>query len=462
MRELFERAGLVGPLPRAEAATRVTLPSQVINVAQMVRPKGTTDNRRMRRDWKTLLKLSESPLPARAITLIADKLTSLEYRVAPKPTLEAAGKDYSKQIDIVQSVIDKPNIEDEDWPTFKRAIHEDQMVFDFGSWEYVDHPTPAPSTRNTLLALIPIPGWSIERVVGWSGEVDKPRWAQVGPDKKIPLLDSQIEAIIMRNRTSTSYGLSPMETVVGLMDAYLKLTSYQASVASEAYPAFMISLGEEVEQTDVDQMKLYWNNDMMGQGRPGVIGGFKDPKTVQMKPISDEGLYLKYWEILVRVLSFCFGLKPQDFNITHDVNKNQGQINQAASIEEAIRPYAIKFANRFNSRVMPRIALLAGDPKILDLEYSYSNIDPWDEKEQTDIAVKLWTSNAITHDEMLERIGEDAAEDGTGDMYYAELTSMFAPVAPPPQDSADDGSGDGKDSQSKNAARSFSAAKKKR
>lgn len=438
MRELFERYGLLPPLlPRVEAAERVTQPSQLMTFGDMSRKRGDAETRKMKRDFRTLLALSESPLPSHAITLIVDKVASLEYSIDPSSELKENATDYSKQIETVTNIIENPNIEDEDWSVFVRQEVEDLLVFDFACWEYVENPTIG-REKNDLLFMYPVPGWSIERTVAWQGDPKKPRWVQQNGTVKVPMLDSQIEAIMLRRRTSKSYGLSPLEVAIGLIDSYLKLSSYQASVASEAYPAFMISLGEDVtDQADIDRMRSYWNNELAGQGRPGLFGGFKDPKSIQTKPVGDEGLYLKYEEVLKRAVAFTFKLKSQDFNISHDVNKNQGEMNQAASIEEAVKPYALAIAKRMTRRVIPRIAALTGDVKILDLEYTYETIDPWDEKEQTAIAVDQWEADAITHDELRDAIGKEPCEDGTGDMYISEYKSQFGVQSAPGQDLKD-------------------------
>jgi len=428
LREIFEKFGLVAPLPVIAAAERVTVPSQMMNFGNGgVRLKTNPDPRRLRRDWRALLALSETPICSRAISLIVDKVSSLDWVVAPKPEFSDNGIDYTDPIKTVCGVLDNPNNEDEDWPAVVKQVVEDQLVYDFGAWEYVESPEPAPMP-NDILALIPVPGWSIERTMAWKGDKHKPRWVQNTGDKPVGLLDSQLEVIIMRRRTSVSYGLAPMEVVVGLMDAYLKLSSYQADVASEAYPAFMLALGDATDQAQVDEMRLYWNNQMRGRGKPGLFGGFGDAKALQTKAITDDGLYLKYEEKLMRCAAFSFKLKPQDFSIERDVNRSQGEVSQAASIEEAIRPYAMALASRITRRVIPRIAAITGDIKILDLAYTYSNIDPWDEAEQTKIATTQWKSDGLTRGEYREKLGQPPLDDGKDDMSYSEYVSQFKPA----------------------------------
>jgi hypothetical protein len=130
----------------------------------------------------------------------------------------------------------------------------------------------------------------------------------------------------------------------------------------------------------------------------------------------------------MRCAAFSFKLKPQDFSIERDVNRSQGEVSQAASIEEAIRPYAMALASRITRRVIPRIAAITGDIKILDLAYTYSNIDPWDEAEQTKIATTQWKSDGLTRGEYREKLGQPPLDDGKDDMSYSEYVSQFKPA----------------------------------
>jgi len=382
----------------------------------------------MRRSWRDLLDLAESPIPSRAITLIADKVSVLDYIITPKAGFED-GK-YDDEIAIVKSVIENPNHEDGDWPTFVRQIVEDQLTFDFGCWEYVDHPKYIDD--NGLLGLFAVPGFTIEKVIGWDGTPSKPRWAQriegyESTRPPIPLLDSQLEVLINRKRTGRVYGISPLEVAITLMDALLGVQSYQAEVASNTYPAFLFFMGKEATEDQVTEYRRYWEQEIRGLGRPGIIGNMDDPKTIQLKTMTDEGLYLQYEEMLIRILAFTFKLKPQDFSVERDVNRSQGEVSQAASIEEAIRPYALALQRRITARVMPKIALLARKPRIKELMFFYDNIDPWDEKEQTDITRIELETDQITIDEARAVKGRAPLENGFGDLTITEYRAMMGP-----------------------------------
>jgi hypothetical protein len=483
VREILQKYGLVARreatpvraelIERAEANRPQATPgNQMIFGAPFGGPKTGGAPRRVNRNWRTLLSFSESPIPSRGITLVADKIKGLDFDIGPRAEFANDGTDYSEEVDIVRRVLNHPNCEDEDFPTFIGQIIEDQMVFDLGAWEYVESPDPAPA-ENDILTLNPVPGWSIERNARWVGDPTMPRWVQrmPGNNKFVPLLDKQIEALIIRKRTSRPYGISPVEVMIGIMEAWLGLSSYQAQVASEAYPGFLISMGEATNQDLVDRMRAYWNLEIAGQGRPGIFGGFSKPEVLETKPTGDAGLYLQYEERLIRTAAFCMRLKPQDFNIDRDVNRNTAQTQSHQSLEEAVRPYAQKIVMRVNQRVIPRIAAITKNPSILDLEFTYDTIDPWDAKGEADILNGYVDHDLLTINEGRHEIGLEQI--ANGDMTITEYRAQYGPASIAPGETNSDGTpkskptpheqGDGQ-SNDRAASRSYftlSAAKKK-
>ena len=432
MLDIFRKYGLVQPA-KVEAAERLTQDKPIVLGVPI---GGSYHKRKLTRNWKTLLTLSQSPIPSRAITLIRDKVSGLEYTITPRKGLE--DEDFEDEIEIVRSVLENPNIEDEDFATFIGPIVEDNLVFDSGVWEYVERPRFIEG--NELLGLFPVPGWSIERAKKWDGDPHQPRWAQVvgNSQKSLPLLDSQIEVLIHRKRASLPYGFSPTETVVGLMDSWLGLASYQSEKASNAYPDVMVSLGKNADQTKVDAWKGFWNNELQGRGQPAFFGNTDDPKLIQLKTSGDDGLYLKYYEQLVRTIAFVYKLKPQDFGVERDVNRGQGEVSQSASIEEAIKPYASLIRRRINNRVIARIAIAANNPRIRDLVFNYPNINPWDEKEQQEVLDARMDHDGLLMSEYRAEIGREPFGDERDDMTLSEYkVSIGFDVTPRNPDDVD-------------------------
>ncbi len=408
MKELFERHGLMASAYSASPLD--TLPGLAELEAEGPRSTSGTDaeftftigggkkdfqQRRLERNTSSLKRLSESSLPARAIMLIRNGVSGLEYGVQPNRTVPLdAHKDFDEQANILRRVFENPNTEDDDFYTFWGQIVEDLLCFDAGVWEYVERPDFMPN--NDILALFPVPGHTIAKNVRWKGDPNQIRWQQTIGDKPT-FKDSELEYIMQRKRSFSPFGYSPLEVAVEVMDAWLSLTSYQKSVASTAYPRTMLYLGEDVTREQARIMRTYWAMELEGKGRPGIWGNTGQPKVLDLKPTSDQGLYIVYQEMLVRTLAYSFGLKPQDFGLERDVNRSTSIVSQIASIEEARKPIARLLASKINTRVIPRISKIIGDEKLGLMEFFWIGIDPRQKKidsEINDVYLK-WDVKAV-------------------------------------------------------------------
>ena len=340
-----------------------------------------------RRNTKQLLSLAESALPSRAISLIRNGVSSLAWAIQPKDELDSEEdlKRFQNSIKTVRAVLENPNPDDDDFPTFIGQIIEDLLVFDAGVWEYV--PKPKWIRNNKVLGLYPVPGFTIDKNISWNGNPNGFRWQQdIGVQSDIvKLKDKDIEYLMHRKRTHTPYGYSALQTAFEIMNGWLQLSAYQRNVASQAYPAIGLYLGDDTDEEQVNIFRAYWNNEVQGRGTPLMWGNTGKPESIALKPAGDEGLYLQYQEMLVRILAFCFGLKPQDFGIERDVNRSTAQTSQKASVQEAILPIAIMLQSRITARVLPFIADYAKDDLIRDLRFFYVDIDPRDRKATADV-----------------------------------------------------------------------------
>ena len=390
--------------------------------------------KRYRRRVDDVKLLSESALPSRAIKLIRDSITSLEYVIRPKDSdaLPEETKALKDSIDTVRMVLDNPNRTDDNLPAFIGQIVEDILMFDAGCWEYVEAPDFI--ENNDLLSLEVVPGYTIEINQKWNGDPRVPRWRQnLGlTGKEVLFLDAEIEYLMQRKRSWAVYGLSPLETVIDIMDAWLGLASYQREVASSAYPAILVYMGDAATVTDRKDFKTYWDNELRGRGGPGFFGNMglhQKPDVLDLKPTADAGLYLMYQEQLVRTLAFSFGLKSQDFNMVSDVNRNTSEVQQQASVMEARFPIAQLIGSRFTSRVLPRIAALTGDADILKLKFDWQNLTPEDEKAEADIDAIYLDRDTVTIDQVRQRKGWAPLENGMGQYTLSQYKAMSGLMA---------------------------------
>jgi len=372
----------------------------------------------------TLKNLSESSIPSRAINMLRGGIANLEFAVRPKdntlkPTEQKA---FAKSIDTVRKVIENPNATDDDLNSFLGQVIEDIVVFDAGCWEYVENPLYG----NNVLGLEVVPGHTISQVAGWDGDPDEIRWGQlVGGIVKIPLRNKDLEYIMSRKRSWSMYGYSNLETAIEILEAFFNVSSFQRATASEAFPPFLVWLGENMGQPEMNRMRTFWDMELKGRGTPGFWANTGKPEVISMKPHADDGLFLKYTELLIRILAFCFNLKPQDFGIERDVNRSTASIAQSASVNEAIKPLAKILQARMNTKVLPRIAEITGNDQIKLLEFFWVNIDPRDEKQNSDIIREEFKADILKLDEARAMLDLPPMPNGIGQMTFSGYSEII-------------------------------------
>jgi hypothetical protein len=429
MRELLEAHGLLdapqGPvmIPELEAEDRRST-SQTDSAFTFSMSSGRNEwrERRLERNTERLKRLSESSLPSRAIMLIRNGISGLTYGLQPRSNVPLDERDsFRKETDIIRDIIEHPNPEDDDFYTFIGQIVEDLLCFDAGVWEYVEHPSFI--EKNDIIAMFPVPGHTIAKNIRWKGDPDKIRWQQtVGNENKFK--DSQIEYLMQRKRSFTPFGYSPLEVTIEIMDSWLNLTSYQRQVASNAYPRTMFYLGDDTTHDQALVMRAYWASELEGKGRPGIWGNTGKPEAIDLKPAGDEGLYLKYQEMLVRTLAFTFGLKPQDFGLERDVNRSTSVVSQIASVEEARKPIARLIASKLNARLIPRVAQLTNNPKISLMEFFWIGMDPRQEKIDAEINEIYLKRDVKTIDDVRQELDLAPLPGGLGKFPPSVLKEM--------------------------------------
>lgn len=110
-------------------------------------------------------------------------------------------------------------------------------------------------------------------------------------------------------------------------------------------------------------------------------------------------------EILIRIASFCFDLKPQDFSMLQDVNKATSEAQLAASHTEAQMPITSLVAEMINGSLMHNYSQVSGDQNIALLEFFWMEQDLDRRKKQSEIDRTYLRFDAFTVDEL--RAGQD-------------------------------------------------------
>jgi len=397
-------------------------------------PYGQVARRRPRRRVAEIMAFSETAMASRAINLIRRGIMRLDYGIQPvkKPESEQESVLLQEAAAQVRAVLDNPNSDDDDFGTFIGQIVEDILIWDAGVWEYVERPDNVNS--NDVLALEAVPGYTVSKIRGWDGDPESFRWVQEAQGRRVAVLkDKQIEYLMMRKRSFEPFGISPLETAIEIIDAWLGLSSYQKEVASNAYPAIMVWLGANTDRSEIQAFQHLWQTTLAGRGSPGFFGGFGEelesgaevrPEVLELKPAGDEGLYLKYQEMLTRVLAYCFDLKPQDFGVERDVNRSQGEISASQSVEEARKPIAEMIAKRINVSTIPRIAEITENDLINELEMFWIGLNPRDDRVEAENHDIYARHNVLKVDEIRADLDKGPLQHGLGQLTPGALQAL--------------------------------------
>jgi len=436
MRELFARHGWVEPaqaivpavvdMDELMAAQRKSafLDVGLFNVPISVPGIAGFRERRLTRRVDLLKRFSETAIASRAIKLIRDAVAFNQWDIIAKDTLEEEKLKEEKAI--VTRILSHPNPVDDDFPTLIGQTVEDILIWDAGVWEYVENPPFMED--NDVLEIVSVPGYTLSQNAVWRGDPEKTRWAQIlnirgiGP---IKFKDSEIEYLVARKRSWTQFGLSPMEVVVEIIESWLGLSSFQRQTASNAYPRQLLYLGEKFTEDQVDRFRAYFRSELTGQAGPGIYGGGAGaPKVLELKPQGDEGLYLKYQEMLMRIFGFAFGLKPQDFSLERDVNRSTAEIGSAASVKEAQEPVARLIQGKINIRTIPKIAKILNKPSIREVQFKYKGIDRRDRVAESKVHDVYLKDDVLTPDDVRAELGKPPYPNQIGQLPMSVLKEL--------------------------------------
>ena len=129
--------------------------------------------------------------------------------------------------------------------------------------------------------------------------------------------------------------------------------------------------------------------------------------------------------MLVRILAFVFGLKPQDFGLERDVNRSTAVVAQFASVEEARKPIASLIAKRINHKVLPKIAKITNNKQILELEFFWIGIDPRNRKIDAEIHDVYLKHDVLTIDDVRKDLNLAPLANGFGKLTPSGLKALF-------------------------------------
>jgi hypothetical protein len=247
---------------------------------------------------------------------------------------------------------------------------------------------------------------------GTAGAHDKSKWT--------PLFSEDLYTI---RQYATTWGRPPsaFEVVYDVIQSWLGLNKFQSNTTSKARQEFLIDLGP-VSGDELKAFREFWQIDVEQSGQPPIVGTKGSGlNVVKIGATSDDGLYLKYEEKILRLIALIFKLSPRDMNITEPDNRATAGVSADASFQKAILPMATTLLDAFQS-------------EIVDLYYPgyrlrFVDSEPRNEAEESETASNLYEKGIITLNEARVRCKQDRILTPDGDKFKAAPGAAPAPAS---------------------------------
>jgi hypothetical protein len=370
---------------------------------------------------RNLRYFSRTPFVRRAMNAIKNPIKLLEWEIAPLDADQDINSELQRQIDVCETCFNTPN-EADDFQSFIEAVIEDYLT-GAGAVE-----TQIGGDALRPLWMWPVDGLSIQIYPKWDGTPTTPRYAQTvgygsefgGGDIKW-LRDDELMYLRPNPTTATPFGYGPLEIAFSSIARLLSTAEFAGNVAGNAKPSFGIDFGP-ISTDDLQAMKSWWRNDIEGQGLVPLFASPRAPdgktdrvEVLKFYPEGDDGLFLKYQELLQRELCAAFDLSPQNLGIERDVNRNTSETAEDRDWDQAITPTAHVIAKTLTRHCIHNKLGFS------QLQFKFVGLDREDEQATAEIMTSRYKNNSITPNEIRDRFGEEPIDSEWGDLTSADV-----------------------------------------
>ncbi len=357
-------------------------------------PKRTPANLRL---------LSESPIPRRAINVIKNGITKLNWSVAAID--ENDSEKYKEICKVIERSLLKPNPGD----TFRSWIEqivEDMLVCSAGSSEILKAGDPQRPFR-----MYPTDSFSIDLYPDWDGKPDSYRYAQRVNGQYVSLKDSEMMYIRMNPRTNTPFGLSPLETVWESVNNFIESHRAAGKQAKNTFLKKIINLGKNSDKNAVKAFMTYWADEVMGQGKTPVIGGFEGTAIHDLGATDDKALFIEWQRFLIEIVAIAFDISPKKLGQTKDVNRSTAD-SEDDDTDSTIESIAENIVEHINNHIIDGIFHLGG---VIEFKFHYAT-SLKDQKLKADIDAIYLDRRVKTPDEVRDDLAKKALPNGHGEV----------------------------------------------
>ena len=202
---------------------------------------------------------------------------------------------------------------------------------------------------------------------------------------------------IMNPRTTTPYGLSPVESLIITISTALKLQSYNLSYLSEGnVPEGFLSVPKDIASTpkQITEWQRMWD---------GMLGG--DPRMQRKLRIIPEGTkyeaskkaedmtFERFEKWLLTNTCTVFAVEPKDIGFNFDPGRTNASTNpQELGNEKGMQPLCFFLKEIFDE-------IIQVDLKESDLEFVWTSMNPTQSSKEAQVFQTLVDTGAVSVDE---------------------------------------------------------------
>jgi HK97 family phage portal protein len=367
------------------------------SILSPLRPGAGNQQALMKPTPANLRRFAETPVARRAINLVKDKITSMDWQVRVRRGYTAAQVPGAEaRLNALRQCLEEPNAADSFRTLFEQVV-EDVLVGGFGAIEM-----EATGDAALPFHLYPVDGATIQIDPAWKGDPEQPRYAQqtgrIGTGALIPLLDDELIYIRLNPRTHTPFGLGRLEVAFESITQFLGANRYAGRLASNSVVQYALWLNEATPEQH-DRLIRWWQDEIEGTGRVPILSSENKPEVLRFAGGTDADLHIAWQEFLLRIIANAFDLPPMLLGLTGDVNKSTASEMADEAFASAIVPVAKLLAEHitrdlFSKRLGWR-----------EFEFVFNDLESRDETEELNIQVQLLQNGVLTVSEVRQQRG---------------------------------------------------------
>src|ERR1700761_9506070 len=334
-----------------------------------------------------LRRFARTPVPRRAINLIKNAVTALDWEIKPiKNALQVVGEDQATRIQIAKECFQHPNNE-QSFQTLLDTAIDDMCIM--GALVIEPQITPDPQR--------PIKMWNVDASTirffpNWREDDPKqPHYAQMtglkGERGIIVFYDDELMYVKDNPSVETPFGTSKMEIAFQSIMSFLGVQEMSGRAGADQVHKTWLWWKEGVANQNMDVLRRHIQNDLEGQAKINIMSGMPAPEVIEVTTVTIDDILLPWQEMLIRMICASFDMTAVNF-LERDVNRSTGEVLSDSDFRSAVVPTATRIAEAFTRFI------LHSKLKWLDLKFEFTNLDDPDIQTKVDMLAKLYSMNA--------------------------------------------------------------------